>query len=457
MPSLLARPSATACLFSMLVLSGASGCGSRSDVDLSVAAGSGGQGGGDPWTTGTTTLTTTSTGTGSTTGTTTTTSTTTDPVECFGLTVLSPLAVVPNPGPARTPELQLLATGEALIGYIEAPPGAPGPLRFSASGAFAAWPPSFSGSVAALEGVVDFATGPGPDGPVGYVRRDGDFPVLASQLYPDFVKVDAPFQPGTGDILFITAISNRYFGAQLSSSQPYHVLGLGSYQPNSLPQSEDPLVCQTDRILAAGVPAGQGFLAAFTRPATGGTCNPGAFGSVVQAARYHSPLELGGNLDYLEGAAFGQAGEPIAHLAMAPASFGAWLAFQLDGSTSESVPPVVAVRLNADGKPLPGAQHIPVTPGHYIPPVVAAAALGDNLAFAWADAIDPSAPVIVIQLVRPDGSLGPATSIPTNDAWLSGRVRLLGSPGQNSLLVAWDGLVNDHRVALARIDCVGGL
>ena len=63
---------------------------------------------------------------------------------------------------------------------------------------------------------------------------------------------------------------------------------------------------------------------------------------------------------------------------------------------------------------------------------------------------------LVVRL-RPDGSLGPATSIPTNEAWLVGRLRLLASPAQNSLLIAWEAYVNDYRVALARVDCVGGL
>ena len=459
MPSLLARfPASTpaTCLFLTLVLTGAGGCGSRSDLDLYRAGGSGEHGGGGSGPTGTTTATSTGTATGTTT-TGTTTTTLTGPVECSGLTVLSPLTVVPTPGQARAPDLALLpATGEALLGYIEAPPAGSGTLRFSASAAFGAWPPPFSGFVAALEDVADFAVGPGPAGPVGYIRREGDFPVLASQVYPDLVKVDAPFQPGSGEILFITAIVDRYLGAQIGASQPYYVLGVGSYQPNSLPQNDGPLVCQSNRILGAGVASGQGFLTGFTQPALGDSCNPSASGKVVQVGRYDSPPALGSFLEYSESIVFGQAGEAITHVGMAPASFGAWLVFQSDGSTSETVPPVVAMRLDTAGKPLPGQQYTPVMPGGVVPPAIAVAALGDNLAFAWLDVIDPGPPVIALQLVLSDGSLGPATSFPTNEAWATGRLRLLASPGQNSLLVAWETLADDSRVWLARIDCAGG-
>jgi hypothetical protein len=436
----------SAALLVTLALSGAAGCGSRSDLDAFQPGGSGGEGGGDTTPTGSTT-----TGTGST-----TTATVTQPVECEALTALS-IEVVPTPGQARMPELQALpTTGEVLLGYIEASLPASGPLRFTATPAFAEWPPPFSGFPAALDDVEEFATGPGPAGPVGYIRRAGDS-VLASQLYPELVKVDAPFQPGDGHILFAAAIQDRYLAAELTAVPGYHVLGVGSYQPGGLPQSEDPLVCTQNPVLGAGVPSGQGFLAAFTQPAVGNACEPSAVWGVAQVARYASSPELGSSLEYSESSAWGLAGEAIMHLAMAPASFGAWLVFQTDGATSETVPPVVAARLGPDGEPLPGDQYIPLTPGGYVPVAIAVAALGDTLAFVWVDVIDPGPPVIIVQLVRPDGSLGPATSFPTNEAWPLGRVRLLGSPAGNSLLVAWEAYADDYRVAMARIDCVGGI
>jgi hypothetical protein len=47
--------------------------------------------------------------------------------------------------------------------------------------------------------------------------------------------------------------------------------------------------------------------------------------------------------------------------------------------------------------------------------------------------------------------------VPTNAAWLSGRVRMLASPDRRSLLVAWEAGFDDAHIGLARIDCVGGL
>jgi hypothetical protein len=177
----------------------------------------------------------------------------------------------------------------------------------------------------------------------------------------------------------------------------------------------------------------------------------------VQVARYDAPPGLGPSLEYTETSTHETGFDPIVHLAMAPTSFGAWLVWQANGASAEVVPPIVAVRLDAAGKPLPGKQDIVVMGGGYIPPATAVAALGDNLVFAWVDALDPGPPVIGIQIVRADGSLGPSTAIPTNDAWLVGGVRLLASPAQDSVLVAWGAFVNDHRVGLARVDCASGL
>jgi hypothetical protein len=63
----------------------------------------------------------------------------------------------------------------------------------------------------------------------------------------------------------------------------------------------------------------------------------------------------------------------------------------------------------------------------------------------------------VIRIVQPDGALGPETSIPTNEAWLSGHVRIQASADRRSLLVAWDAGFDDARIGLARVDCTGRL
>lgn len=91
------------------------------------------------------------------------------------------------------------------------------------------------------------------------------------------------------------------------------------------------------------------------------------------------------------------------------------------------------------------------------PTIAAATLVGDALAVAHVDTLDPSAPTIVVQIAKPDGTLGPATSIPTNDAWLTGRVELQASPDGRSLLVAWEAAQDQPRIALARIDCVTAL
>lgn len=434
---------------------GAAACGSRSDLLGTTGDGAGGgQGGATGTAAGGSTP---ATGGGGSTGTTGSTGGSA-PFECAQLSLALDLIVpAPSPGLARAPQIALLDPvdpGHEVLSFLDSPGGEAGALLAFRVDAFAEWPPAFDGPALLDEGVIAYAAGPGPSGPVGLLHPAGAPATLATALYPQLVAAEAPFTAGDA-ILFAAGIPDRTFVAQSTQAPGYGVLGLGSYQPGSLPQGEGPLVCITSPVLAAGVPSGAGFLVAYLEPDPPEPgCDPAAPhpGTVVSVSRYEAPPGLGTFLERTQGLRLHQ-GEPAAHLALAQASSGGWLVFQTDGSTARIPPPIVALRLDAAGNALAPDELIPVSPGGAVVPALAAAGLGDALAVAWIDALDPSAPVIAVQIVGPDGALGAAASIPTNAAWYAGGLQLLASPAGDSLLVAWETFDEGGRVALARLDC----
>ncbi len=447
--------------------SGALGCGSRShllETDPPATGGAGGTGG-TGGSTGSSTSSTTTSSTSSTTSSTTTSSTSTttttpQPGLCGALVVQPTFVVSPASGIVTRPRTALLpATGDVVLATLVTTPGATsGQVLMGRLDAFAGWPPAFTEIGLMATGVIDYELGPGPKGPVALVQQPGTGALLFPEFFPQGTWFNAPINEGD-DILFVTAIQDRYFYGQVSQAGSYDTLSLGSYQPGSLPQNEQPLVCMKAPLLAAAVPSGDGFVAAFTAPGLPGkTCDPmdPKPGSYLSLVRYDSPIESGSFLQQSQGAVlFAEGPEAFIHMGLTPASFGAWLVFQSDGSTALTPPPIFAGRFNGAGFPAVEPLEVhQVTPGGYIPPEVAVASLGDTLAVAWVDTIDPSASTVQIQLVHPDGSDGPSVTIPTQEAWLSGGLRLLASPDGKSLLVSWAGPVQDGVAAVARVDCV---
>jgi hypothetical protein len=286
------------------------------------------------------------------------------------------------------------------------------------------------------------------------LHHQGKEPTLVKTFTPTFEIVDAPVGDN-GDSLFVTALPDRYFWAETFFTGDYHVLHVGSYQPQSLPQSEEPLLCTTTPHLGRAVASGDGFLAAFLEPNPPElACEPGSPkpGTIVSLSHYAAPTAPGSSLARSQADRI-VTGEPIVNLGLERASFGAWVVFQTDGSTSETPPPVVALRVDPKGHALiPSGESIPLSPGGFVTPALATASLGDMLAAAWIDNLDPSAPTIVIQLVNADGSLGPGTSIPTNGAWYAGSLQLSPSEDGRSLLVAWEP-DSPKATAFARVDC----
>lgn len=348
------------------------------------------------------------------------------------------------------------ALGHVLYSFVNAPSGEAGPLHAMDVDAFGAWPPAWSPALMVDADVVAYTLGPGPAGPLSLIHHSNSPPSLADALLPALSVVNAPISDD-GTPLFVTGIPDRYFWAETQATGAYHVLHVGSYEPSSLPQSEQPLICTTTPHLGQAIASGKGFLAAFVEPnPPEPACDPAAPkpGTIVSLSRYSVPASVGSFLERSQGDRF-VTSEPLVTLGLAPASFGVWVVFQTDGSTSLTPPPIVASRVDAQGQTLtPGGEMIPLSPGGFLSPALATAALGDTLAVAFIDAIDPSAPTIDVQLVFADGTLGKAAQIPTNDAWYEGSLQLVASEDQRSLFVAWQASKNGSVTAFARIDCL---
>jgi hypothetical protein len=379
---------------------------------------------------------------------------------CDRLFVVDPGPVIVGDTPgSRDPQLAWYP-GDQQFTLVYAAPSERAPLSlfgmvFDASGP---WWPDLSQAADLIEvGSSGYALGTGPEGPMALVNQGALGNSLATLLTPISVAIAAaPF--GDDTPLFASGIDGRYFYGTRQTLAAFDSLQVGSYQPDSLPQSEAPASCVGTALLAAGVPSGAGFLGAYSMvdPALPECTPEGGMGTSVGVYRYDSPPDLGGDLEETAGDRFTPiAGDPLVHLEIAATSFGAWVVWQNAGLTAEMQPPPIALRVDAKGRALvPGDTGIALAAQGWGGPL-AVSAIGDTLVAAWTDNAQPSAPLIVVQLVRADGTLGPSTSLPSDLLWQTGPLRVLGQPGAERIFVTWEGGLETTNVALARIDCVG--
>jgi hypothetical protein len=416
------------------------GCGARSSLEVDGAIGAGGAGGASS----TDVSSSVSVGTGG------------SAPSCDSLVLVDPIVPLPSPAAVtRAPELGLLPEGDAWLSVIESGPGVPGLLRVGRTNAFTSWPPDYQAMVELDPGVTDYVTGPGVGAPVALLEKPSG-PFLATSMLSTIEGI--PFDTA-GAPLFAVGIPDRFLAASGFPSPDYDVLNVESYQPSALPLTEPPLVCTDRPSRAAAVPTSDGFLAAYatTNPPE---CTPDGprRPSVVMVVHHTAGPGLGSPLAYEE-TDYVVMDDTVLHVALAPASFGAWEVFQAAGDSAFQPPPIMAQKLGPTGLALGrDAAYFPVSPEGVSTPLVSVTTLGDALVVAWIDNVDPSAPTIIVQLVRPDGSLGASASIPTNAVWQTGRLRMTASADLQHLLVAWEGSLDEvPTVGLARLDCFTGL
>ncbi|MBK8252813.1 MAG: hypothetical protein IPK82_09110 [Polyangiaceae bacterium] len=425
-------------------------CGSRSNLaDLAGSVGgSGGDGAGGA----------TSTSTPNPTGGTVTTSTPTTNALCSGLKAFDPIVAPTTAENTRSSQLSYYPpSAHAIVAYAAGPEDFNSELHIVKTNAFDSWPPSLWADEVMLGSIGGFTLGDSPQGPIGVITGlGGANTLLATSLYPTVNLVDSAVAMGDPS-LFVVGTDNRYFYTTGFSDPGFHWLAAGSYEQNSLPQSETPQLCTSSPLRAAGSRSSTGFFGAYAIPNQSlplcDSASPKPTGA-ISVFHYTVPPGFGSSLQPSQGLVM-TTPEPVKEVHLSPASFGAWLVYQTDGSTSETMPPAIAIRLDFAGNPYDPTEAIVVTPAGFVFEPIAVAPLGDSVAVAWIDAVDPSAPTIGIQVIYGDGTSGPATSIPTNSTWYKTGLKMSSSPNGTQLLLTWQA-ANDNtpQIALARVDCI---
>jgi hypothetical protein len=147
---------------------------------------------------------------------------------------------------------------------------------------------------------------------------------------------------------------------------------------------------------------------------------------------------------------------PVAQLQMVPRSDGAWVVWQSsDGETSGSIE---ALRLDPDG--LPVTESMSLIADGLIFAQVALAPMGDDLAVAYGDVLDPGPPNLVVEVFDGAGTRQAAGSF-TPQAWprIEEGLGLVASPSTDALLLSWASaelepdVAGNARVYTARLDC----
>jgi len=195
---------------------------------------------------------------------------------------------------------------------------------------------------------------------------------------------------------------------------------------------------------ADAVASGTAWLVAFANGASSPGCFDPELPGPPHAIHVVRILEDG---TFTTGAMLPQGG-PIAQIAMAEHSDGAWLVWQK--ASGGKIAPIQAARLDAMGDVVLGP--VDVVPSEGEPVSFGIDRLGDDLAIAWGFAgLNARAPGIVAGRVRDDGVVVASASL--DGPILTGPPSVLGAPGGDQILVGL-GILNDHpEVAVARFDC----
>lgn len=446
---------------------GAAACGAKTALD-EFGATTSGAGGGATTTTGGTTTSVATTGTTASASSSAMTSSGTGGSSvggpCGALTVHDAVSFGLGPGSVGwAPSLVAGPEGHVYHFSIEPTSGVGPALVVYTVDALATWPPSWWGPQALAAPITDYAVGPGPEGPAGLLAYASGEEKIATSLIALIQQIPAGVVWG-GTPLAIAGVATGagpafLFAEKWKGDIPGTNLNVGGHQFGDLPQEEPPDGCFSSDVLADVIPLGVGFLGAFgvTDPVGLIECNTPLYASAVNVGRYDvSPSGMA--LTYAEGT-YLPTKDRLEHVAIARATFGAWVVYQSAGLDAEVPPPIYAFQVDLAGKPLGGGSPKPiaVSPSGSFPDV-AIATTGDVLVVGWVDVVDPSAPTIGVQAVYPDLSLGASASLGTGALWFTGRLRMLGSPELGNVLLSWESHIDDSwERALARVDCVSAL
>lgn len=208
--------------------------------------------------------------------------------------------------------------------------------------------------------------------------------------------------------------------------------------------------CASSALQASAIPDGDGFTIALSNAVPFGACVDGPVPMATRLQIVHVDAALVGTTK--NELTFD---EPLAIVALAPRSGGAWLVARTDGSTAEAIPAALAYRLDTNGQVVGEPARV-IEDGDG-PSAVAIAAVGDRLAVAHLRPTATTGVELVVQLVQPDGSLG-RTLTRDVDADGTGDITISGTSDGDVFLVGWRSPTanGSTTITLARYGCVTG-
>jgi hypothetical protein len=275
--------------------------------------------------------------------------------------------------------------------------------------------------------------------------------ITSDGSYPMGVSWDA-WEPAWPVALARSAA--RYLAAyELQLGATATLLNVGLVEPSTLEVSViSDVACANAPFPAHAVPAEGGFLVATAAGRPFGACplddgvnGPPSEVQVIKVDELTKSLTLTASF---------QGFDPLAHVALAKLPKGAWLAWQENGESAFTPPPIAAVLLDEAGSPV--SPTITLTGTGYTTIPFAATALGPWLAVAWYDAISPDWPAIWLSLFDEMGALMTSTSLAMAPNLYDGSPpSLLASPDGTALLLAWSdwNLAEPAAMHVARFSC----
>jgi hypothetical protein len=364
-----------------------------------------------------------------------------------------------------TPETAAVAIG---LEAVELPGPLAWPISHTSFFPWGEWPANIGEQfTAAHDGGLSFQASPGENKGFALLLSEPEpfnLPVanvyFAPSVPPSTTTAPLPtgtYLTGAGQTrpLSLTRGAATYLGLHEAIAEPLRYLTAHITTGTSgVDAAYTGLACGNKPLTADAVPSADGYLAALSSHRPLGTCFddnvPIGVPNKIHLARVSTAggITAGASVEGMD---------DMLKVALVPRSDGAWLVWQESGASAEVPPPIMAAPVNHLGEFT--APPLPVTGAGFTYGLFEATALGDKLAVAWVDVLDPGPPTMIIQVIDEAGGYAGATGVSSPSAWISGTgFSLLGSPSGDRLLAAWAtfpaGGADATRIEVTRLDCV---
>lgn len=318
-------------------------------------------------------------------------------------------------------------------------------VRYPVFDPLASWPPALNSPFAPTTTAFAMVAGGGPLG-TGIL---GESATSSLHFMQDETNLGFAIAADGNLPRFLTSGAERWLaGYELPSFASE--LRLASFLSSDTAATSTTVGCASSAMFASAIPDGDGFTVALSNAVPFGACvdGPVSVATRLQIVRVDAAL-VGTTENELTFS------EPLALVALAPRSGGAWLVARTDGSTSEAIPAALAYRLDTNGQVVGEPARV-IEDGDG-PSAVAIAAVGDRLAVAHLRPTATGGFELAVQLVQPDGSLG-RTLTRDVDADGSDEITLSSTADGDIFVVGWRSPLSDGgtTITLARYGCVTG-